>query len=65
LTYRPTGGEDIYGNKVDSNSGDAAKPTKYIPPHLRKKLEKPIMTHKPTTKQTIESLSLQQQTPKH
>jgi len=39
LTYRPTSGEDIYGNKIDSGSGDKAKPTKYVPPHLRKKLQ--------------------------
>eukprot|EP00970_Alexandrium_tamarense_P000630 scaffold69_cov198-Alexandrium_tamarense.AAC.70 len=38
LTYRPTSGEDIYGNKVDS-SGDGIKPTKYVPPHLRKKMQ--------------------------
>jgi len=39
LTYRPTSGEDIYGNKIDGGSGDTAKPTKYVPPHLRKKLQ--------------------------
>ena len=38
LTYRPTSGEDIYGNKIDSTENDSKKPTKYIPPHLRKKL---------------------------
>ena len=37
LTYQPTSGEDIYGNKIDSSSEGAAKPTKYVPPHLRKK----------------------------
>ena len=39
LTYRPTSGEDIYGNKIESGSGDAVKPTKYVPPHLRKKMQ--------------------------
>lgn len=39
LTYRPTSGEDIYGNKIDSTQNDSKKPTKYIPPHLRKKQE--------------------------
>ena len=39
LVYRPASGEDIYGNKIDSGSGDTAKPTKYVPPHLRKKLQ--------------------------
>mmetsp|Transcript_556 Transcript_556/g.1138 ORF Transcript_556/g.1138 Transcript_556/m.1138 type:complete len:1039 (-) Transcript_556:148-3264(-) len=37
-TYQPTSGEDIYGNKIDSTSDSETKPTKYIPPHLRKKL---------------------------
>ena len=39
LTYRPTSGEDIYGNKIDSTNIDGKKPTKYIPPHLRKTLD--------------------------
>lgn len=39
FTYQPTSGEDIYGNKIDSSSEGTAKPTKYIPPHLRKKME--------------------------
>ncbi|KAL9180389.1 hypothetical protein ACHAXT_008359 [Thalassiosira profunda] len=38
LTYRPASGEDIYGNKLDASGNDAPKPTKYVPPHLRKKL---------------------------
>ncbi|KAL3785282.1 hypothetical protein ACHAW5_008296 [Stephanodiscus triporus] len=37
LTYRPTIGEDIYGNKIDPSHGQATKPSKYVPPHLRKK----------------------------
>ena len=37
LTYRPASGEDIYGNRIDSNNSNMAKPAKYIPPHLRKK----------------------------
>ena len=37
LTYRPTIGEDIYGNKIDSSRNHAAKPSKYVPPHLREK----------------------------
>lgn len=39
LTYRPTAGEDIYGNKIDDGSSGGAKPSKYVPPHLRKKLQ--------------------------
>jgi nucleolar MIF4G domain-containing protein 1 len=35
LTYRPTIGEDIYGNKIDSSRDHATKPSKYLPPHLR------------------------------
>jgi len=38
LTYRPSSGEDIYGNKIDVSQTGAAKPSKYVPPHLRKKL---------------------------
>ncbi|KAL3788985.1 hypothetical protein HJC23_012690 [Cyclotella cryptica] len=38
FTYRPTTGEDIYGNKIDSENNNTAKPTKYVPPHLRKKM---------------------------
>lgn len=33
--YRPSEGEDIYGNKLE-NRKPAVQPTKYIPPHLRK-----------------------------
>eukprot|EP00986_Skeletonema_menzelii_P002624 scaffold719_cov145-Skeletonema_menzelii.AAC.1 len=39
LTYRPSMGEDIYGNLIENGSGDTVKPTKYVPPHLRKKLQ--------------------------
>ena len=35
--YRPTAGEDIYGNKIENDASDV-KPTKYIPPHLRNKM---------------------------
>lgn len=35
--YRPSVGEDIYGNQIDSEKS-SAKPSKYVPPHLRKKL---------------------------
>ena len=37
FTYNPTVGEDIYGNRINA-SAESAKPTKYVPPHLRKKL---------------------------
>ena len=37
LTYVPTAGEDIYGNRINTST-ESTKPTKYIPPHLRKKL---------------------------
>lgn len=37
LTYRPTHGEDIYGNMIDTSQNEGSKPTKYIPPHLRNK----------------------------
>ena len=36
-TYRPSKGEDIYGNKIDSDPSEDKKPSKYVPPHLRKK----------------------------
>ena len=39
LTYQPTSGEDIYGNKIDNGNNNTAKPTKYVPPHLRKKMD--------------------------
>jgi len=35
--YRPSVGEDIYGNQIDCEKS-SAKPSKYVPPHLRKKL---------------------------
>lgn len=34
--YRPTEGEDIYGNRIEKQSSET-KPQKYVPPHLRKK----------------------------
>ena len=37
-TYRPSKGEDIYGNKAEESLNDDA-PKKYIPPHLRRKIE--------------------------
>jgi nucleolar MIF4G domain-containing protein 1 len=36
-TYRPSKGEDIYGNIVDSSAGIGTTSSKYVPPHLRKK----------------------------
>jgi len=36
-TYRPTKGEDIYGNKIDGDTSGEKKPSKYVPPHQRKK----------------------------
>jgi len=36
-TYRPSEGEDIYGNIIDSDKSDGNKPFKYVPPHLREK----------------------------
>ncbi|KAL3817524.1 hypothetical protein ACHAXA_003697 [Cyclostephanos tholiformis] len=36
LTYRPTVGEDIYGNKIDYSRDRGTKSSKYVPPHLRK-----------------------------
>ena len=38
FTYRPSAGEDIYGNKRDDDNDSSQKPSKYVPPHLRKKL---------------------------
>jgi len=35
-TYQPTQGEDIYGNRLDSDSSGDKKPSKYVPPHLRR-----------------------------
>jgi nucleolar MIF4G domain-containing protein 1 len=36
-TYQPSKGEDIYGNTIDTDGADGTKPTKYVPPHLRKR----------------------------
>ncbi|KAL3911225.1 MAG: hypothetical protein SGARI_001745 [Bacillariaceae sp.] len=36
-TYTPSSGQDIYGNVVDADANAGAKPSKYVPPHLRKK----------------------------
>eukprot|EP00535_Pseudo-nitzschia_heimii_P004376 CAMPEP_0197189660 /NCGR_PEP_ID=MMETSP1423-20130617/20174_1 /TAXON_ID=476441 /ORGANISM="Pseudo-nitzschia heimii, Strain UNC1101" /LENGTH=986 /DNA_ID=CAMNT_0042641837 /DNA_START=10 /DNA_END=2970 /DNA_ORIENTATION=- len=36
-TYQPSKGEDIYGNKIDSEPTGDKTPSKYLPPHLRKK----------------------------
>jgi nucleolar MIF4G domain-containing protein 1 len=36
-TYYPSKGEDIYGNFVDNSASNGTTPSKYIPPHLRKK----------------------------
>ena len=38
FTYRPSAGEDIYGNRRDGDNDSSQKPTKYVPPHLRKKM---------------------------
>uniref|UniRef100_A0A7S4AX47 MI domain-containing protein n=1 Tax=Pseudo-nitzschia australis TaxID=44445 RepID=A0A7S4AX47_9STRA len=38
-TYQPSKGEDIYGKKIDSGASGNNKPSKYVPPHLRKKQE--------------------------
>mmetsp|Transcript_3072 Transcript_3072/g.6673 ORF Transcript_3072/g.6673 Transcript_3072/m.6673 type:complete len:1074 (+) Transcript_3072:35-3256(+) len=38
FTYRPSSGEDIYGNITSSGLDSAAKPSKYVPPHLREKV---------------------------
>jgi nucleolar MIF4G domain-containing protein 1 len=35
-TYRPSQGEDIYGNRTGAEDSGEKKPTKYVPPHLRK-----------------------------
>jgi nucleolar MIF4G domain-containing protein 1 len=35
-TYRPSVGEDIYGNSIPASNVDSTKPQKYVPPHLRK-----------------------------
>lgn len=36
-TYRPTTGEDIYGNTLATENSGGIKPSKYVPPHMRKK----------------------------
>jgi nucleolar MIF4G domain-containing protein 1 len=36
VTYRPRKGEDIYGNRIYGGT-NSDKPSKYVPPHLRKK----------------------------
>lgn len=37
-TYRPSVGEDIYGNTLATENTGDTKPSKYVPPHMRKKL---------------------------
>jgi nucleolar MIF4G domain-containing protein 1 len=37
-TYQPMTGQDLYGNTVET-PGELKEPTKYVPPHLRKKQE--------------------------
>ena len=37
-TYRPVEGQDLYGNIIDPNQLASTQPKKYVPPHLRKKL---------------------------
>ena len=36
-TYQPSKGEDIYGNKIDQEALGDTTPSKYLPPHLRRK----------------------------
>ena len=36
LTYCPVDWEDLYGNRIDQDVSSSNKPTRYIPPHLRK-----------------------------
>lgn len=46
VTYRPTQGEDIYGNKLEE-MGTTVQPKKYVPPHLRnrdKQIERSDLT---------------------
>jgi nucleolar MIF4G domain-containing protein 1 len=38
-TYRPIAGQDIYGNVVDDDGVNEGAPKKYVPPHMRKKME--------------------------
>ena len=35
-TYRPIGGQDLYGNEIATDQNEDKKPSMYIPPHLRK-----------------------------
>ena len=44
-THRPASGEDIYGNQIDSSHQGAVKQTKYVPPHLWKKLKQEAATN--------------------
>ena len=37
-TYRPIKGQDLYGNIIDPNQLASTQPKKYVPPHLRRKL---------------------------
>jgi len=37
-TYRPSKGEDIYGNKLDAGGDQETKALTYVPPHLRNKV---------------------------
>jgi nucleolar MIF4G domain-containing protein 1 len=36
-TYRPSQGQDIYGNTIDASTSNSDKNSAYVPPHLRNK----------------------------
>lgn len=36
FTYKPVRGQDLYGNVINDDSNEKKKPSRYVPPHLRK-----------------------------
>jgi len=57
-TYQPSKGEDIYGNKIDSESLVDKKPSKYVPPHLRGKQQVTVDDEEENERRKIISRSL-------
>ena len=56
-TYRPSKGEDIYGNQIDSPEQDGSPPKKYVPPHLRqRKTAVDTVTNEESAQQRAESI---------
>jgi len=56
-TYRPVQGQDLYGNTLPDNNGEGAKPTKYIPPHLRRKQQPALDDDDPERQEKLREIN--------